>query len=239
MKTKYKTIFTILGSGSSFDTKKLNSSFLIKNNQNNEKTLIDCGYNIFSHIKSQDLIIKEILVTNTHFNHVGSLETLIYYNYYIKGFVTKIYSTGEVLSELKCILKNINKEKQKICHFIDVKGLIFHKGLEIIPIKANYTVKNCYGYIFKTKDKDIIISGDSKANINLVNFITNEFKENPNKKIVVFHDYSGSNEYNNIFHCCDIDFKDIYEPLLTKYDNLKFVFYQNEENQGYQENLNF
>jgi hypothetical protein len=91
----------------------------------------------------------------------------------------------------------------------------------------NHIVTPTYGLVIKSPEKIIIISGDTKASKNLVEYIEKEIQ---NKEIVVFHDFSEWNDTLRNIHCCKTDFDAYYAPLLEKYDNLKFIFYHNGSN---------
>jgi ribonuclease BN (tRNA processing enzyme) len=234
----------ILGSGGAFDGEKLNSCFLITDGKQN--TLIDCGYNVFSYIQKNNIEVDEVIVTHTHFDHIGSLESLVYYNYFVKGITTRIYSGPKVIERLKYIL-DVNKIYENgqvlqapICEFMNINELFNnHKYNKFFAIEVNHIVTPCYGIAIIGKNKDIIISGDTKASKNLVDFIEREFEESPDKEIVVFHDYSEWDDPLRNIHCCKTDFEKYYGPLLNKYNNLKFIFYHNGENVGVEETIEF
>ena len=73
----------ILGSGSAFDIEKTNSSFLV------DDKLVDWGYNVFTKLRKENIDVDKVFITHTHFDHIGSLETLAYYNFFIRKIKTK------------------------------------------------------------------------------------------------------------------------------------------------------
>jgi len=239
-----KLTFEIIGSGGAFDTDKLNSSFIIHSNEDDRKILIDCGYNIFPYIKEKSYHIEDILITHTHFDHIGSLESLIFYNYFEKGIQTNVYSGPKVVERLKYIL-DVNKLyyngeiiPTEICRIRNLDEVNINK---FETIEMNHIVTPSYGFIFKGTDvignpKYIVISGDTKASYNLAKWIENIYKKE-NAEIIIFHDFSDwDNPLENI-HCCKSDFDKTYLPLIEKYDNLKFIFYHSNNNIGYKEEL--
>jgi len=80
-----------IGSGSAFNTKLGNNSAYYK--EGSQMLLIDCGSNIFSRIKENNLLQGidhiHVLITHTHADHIGSLADLILYMYYSHGEFAK------------------------------------------------------------------------------------------------------------------------------------------------------
>jgi len=238
-----KLTFELIGSGGAFDTAKLNSSFLIHKEGDNRKILIDCGYNVFHYIKENNYDIEDVLITHTHFDHIGSLESLIYYNYFVKGIQTNVFSGPKVVERLKYIL-DVNKIyyngeiiPTEICKIRNLDGL-YPNHYEILEM--NHIVTPSYGFVFKGYEKNnpkyIVITGDTKASKRFASWIENKFKEIPNLKMVIYQDFSEwDNPLENI-HCCKTDFEETYSTLIEKY-NLKFIFYHNDSNVGHKEDL--
>jgi ribonuclease BN (tRNA processing enzyme) len=69
-------MLTQIGNGTAFNPETPNTSFLLK-----DFLLIDCGYNVFKELKENFNIekIKLIAITHNHADHIGSLETLLFY----------------------------------------------------------------------------------------------------------------------------------------------------------------
>jgi len=207
----------ILGSGGAFDTDKTNSSFLI-----DDKILFDCGYNVFPYLRKNNIDVYKVFISHTHFDHIGSLETLVYYNFYVKGKKTIIASGPEVIRELTDMLAS---------HF---KNLRFTNGEEGVQwhlitgstIRGDHGIYPNYGLVID----NVIITGDTRACENIRNKIIELL--NQYEKVIVFHDYSDWDNPENI-HCYPSNFKEYYDDLIKKYkDRLKFYFYHNGKNEG-------
>jgi len=218
---------------------KDNTKFLLDDENNGLKLLFDCGPNAFHYIKENDLDIRDVYISHTHFDHIGGLEQLIFYNYFIKGNITRIYCADEVKEELEKIL-DINRiydngelvEKTLYMFFDLTKRLHMSKNYTYEFIKGNHVAKPNYGLLIKANTKALFISGDTKACDNIKHRINDIKKEG--YKLTVFHDYSEwDNPYKNI-HCCKSDFeyyyKDITDVKWYKYHNDDFNDkYKNKE----------
>lgn len=71
-----------LGVGGAFSPELGNTSYLV-----NESILVDCGYLTFVELLRRELIqqIDHIFITHLHNDHIGGLEALGYYNYFVTG----------------------------------------------------------------------------------------------------------------------------------------------------------
>ena len=198
----------ILGSGSAFDVEKTNSSFLV------DDKLVDCGYNVFTKLRKENINVNEVFITHIHFDHIGSLETLIYYNFFIRKIKTKIYADKIIIDELKRIfLTSLNDEM--------VEYIVCNN-----TVKGNHGRYNNYGFVFE----NVIITGDTLANQEIKNKILELLKKY--NQVYIFHDFC---DFPNDVHCYEDNFNEYYEDLLDK--NVKFIFYHNGENEGYKLNI--
>lgn len=165
-----------LGTGSAFNTKLGNTSAYIK--ENGILFLIDCGETVFCKIKELNLIedVKEIYVAITHLHpdHVGSLGTLIFYCFLIKGIKPNIIYKEE---ELKTFLTQmgVNEEYYNFDYTSNINKIIFSntKRLEVAYQLTNHVSNiNAYSIIIFYINSDnttfnpttkIFYSGDSKC----------------------------------------------------------------------------
>jgi len=215
-----------------------NSSFLItyKYDAFEYKLLFDCPFNAFNYIVKNNINVENIWISHTHFDHIGGLEQLSYYNYFVKNKLTNIYAHGDVLNELKIIFKNTNfvydngsKIETDIVRFYDINDLSF-TNLYIRPLKGNHVIKENYGLIFEINYNNhsvsLLITGDTKASQEIRDEI--EWLSDKYDKLYVFHDFSYiDNPFKNI-HCCETDFNYYYKDLLNN-DKIKWFKYHNEE----------
>ena len=156
-----------LGRGSAFNVKEGNTSAYIKSES--EMFLFDCGEDVFHKIINNNLLdgISNLTVFISHNNsdHCSSLSSLIFYCFYKKGLKITITTGQENKSNLKNILKLFGNTKQQ--YFINsignignrkpIKELFIEKAIEVKHIDG----MNCYGLLFKYKDKLTYYSGDS------------------------------------------------------------------------------
>jgi len=73
----------VLGCGSAFAPELGNSSFIVWAGE--EGILFDCGGDVFSKLKNNNYLnkIKTVVISHLHGDHAGSLDTLIFWNYFI------------------------------------------------------------------------------------------------------------------------------------------------------------
>ena len=72
-----------LGTGGAFDLAEKNSSAIIKTAGGT--VLVDCGYTVYQELRAKNLVdsIDCVFITHCHEDHIGSLSTLIYHNFFI------------------------------------------------------------------------------------------------------------------------------------------------------------
>ena len=210
-----------------------NSSFIIT--IDNKKILFDCGPNAFNYVRENNLDIRDVYISHTHFDHIGGLEQLIFYNYFIKGNITRVYCADEVKEELKKILdvnhiyENGEMIDKTLFVFYNLSSFLMYPYSHKL-IKGNHIVKPNYGLLLKNKEKRtaLFISGDTKACSNIKNMIK-EVALVQKYNLTIFHDYSYWNDpYKNI-HCCESDFKYYYKELDSLDIKLKWYLYHNEK----------
>jgi hypothetical protein len=117
------------------------------------------------------------------------------------------------LDQLEEFLSNIANEKIKIKYLEGDHGALESYGLSLENSSGN----------------KVIISGDTKANLEILNDIKESL--NKNKKVKVLHDYSLWNSYKYNIHMCKFDYEELYLKELSKYknfeNNCEFILYHN------------
>jgi len=100
----------VLGVGNLFTPQITNTSFLLlPDGYGGKKFLIDCGYNVFQKLVSEDYDIENIntvIITHTHPDHVGSLGALIYYRWFVFNKTTEVICGNGVGKYLKVYLES-------------------------------------------------------------------------------------------------------------------------------------
>ena len=233
---------TVIGGNDAFSED--NSSFLIETSPlsiepaTTIKILFDCGCNTFNYYKNNLKDIDYVFISHTHFSHIGGLERLIFYRYYMQGGkTTRIIAGDEVKKELEIILKDCNKsyKDNKIINtkLFEIVTEIDIPTYDIELIKGNHIVKSNYGLLIKDKPEDLnfgiptalFISGDTKASENIKNKLQNLLDKGFN--LTVFHDLSFRDDESNNIHCCPTDFKRVYSSLFIN-QNIRLYNYHNE-----------
>ena len=172
-KTKEESMdLKFLGKGSAFYPELGNNSafFIEKNNL----FLIDCGENIFERIKKNKLLEDKedlyVFITHTHPDHVGSLGSLIFYQYYIYGKRTKIVLANY---RQKCLLKKlfscigVRKEHYEFLKTKDIENKFqSFSCVEFLETEHTATMHS-FNIIFKTEKGIVFYSGDSMSLKNL------------------------------------------------------------------------
>jgi ribonuclease BN (tRNA processing enzyme) len=238
-----------LGLGGAFDDS--NSSFVIYSNEDdlkkpNNSVLFDCGSLIFNKIKKKDYVINNVFISHLHDDHIGSLMSLIYYNYYVLGGVkTKIYSAPNIEKKLKIYLElvkinteydaekgNVPAEKVVFCDVKEIGKLlsdISSANIETSSVSGYHGNIENYGLSIKNKTtkNNLIISGDTKANLNMVEKIKTGVKEG--LFVNILHDYSLWDNPDKNIHMCASDYRLYLDNLINYIGKYKFYFYHNAE----------
>jgi len=105
--------FIQLGNGGGLDPTATNSSFLVQVKED-EYLLFDCGFNVMQkliELQEESLQnneyfhiskIKYVFISHIHDDHVGNVETLMYWNYFKNNVsITWLYANEEVKDYLK------------------------------------------------------------------------------------------------------------------------------------------
>jgi len=216
---KYRQI----GNGGAFNYKMTNSSFVIWNND--EYMLFDCGYNVYTKLRRLDEDINEnfdikklknVYISHLDDDHVGSLKTLIYYQYFVNDIILNIYADYNITKDLTELLKDIdgyfeNGKKVKSSLFtitcLNSSEYTLINNINVKTTKTNHHVP-CYGAIFKGPDSYLYITGDSKVLFDIR--LNIERLTESGKKFKVFHDFSNWDEPSKQVHACLTEINEAY-----------------------------
>ena len=214
-----------IGNGGAFDYQSVNSAFLIENND--EYLLFDCGYSVYAELRRQDEAgdidlkkLTSIYISHMDDDHIGSLKTLLYYQYFVNGITTKVYAVQAVFDEIEELFSKTNTKLENgkfvPAEIVEVKRLYsFDRdtiiGLDLMPAKCyHHTV--CYGIVVASKKANhlhgIYISGDTKATTTIRN-IMNEM-DNIYANYLLFHDFSNWDCEGSQVHACKSDTERLY-----------------------------
>lgn len=196
-----------LGNGGGFDFDIPNSSFLIEFKPKSY-LLFDCGFNIMNRLlelQEDGLFeiknIEYVYISHTHADHIGNLESFIYYNYFVNKKKTKIICNETIRLDVETHVKNCDYEKingemvkadmYDIYNEFDLTSTesdITGFRLDMIPSKHG-NITN-YGMLMTIESNAIYISGDTEADINIEHAITNYIDTLDIRNIIAFHDLS-------------------------------------------------
>jgi ribonuclease BN (tRNA processing enzyme) len=233
-----------LGNGGGLDPLSINSSFLIDVSEEGSETeylLFDCGYNIMQRLleleENNDIKIKHIkhvYISHVHDDHVGNLETLIYWQYFKNNIKINVYSHSEI--KLKNRLKQVNHifngSQVKQYELFVYNNLLCGRGnplngnafIKLYPIKGFHGSTPSYGLIIEESitNDTIFISGDTKADSSIEKVLKDGLFLN-SSNCLVFHDYSNWDCPSKNVHACKTDFRDEYseefKKVVIKYHN--------------------
>lgn len=228
-----------IGNGGAFNYKETNSSFLIENN--NEYLLFDCGHSVYQKLReldeSKEISLKDLqAVYISHFDddHIGSLKTLIYYQYFVNQIILDIIIAEDLYNEMNIFLKDLNgfyENFEKIeAQMFDIYSIenfvgLAYNDMYLTTIACEHHVP-CFGLSITSEDKEIIISGDTTAIPSLDEYYF--YRKNNNyldREILVFHDYSNWDCPEKQVHMCKTNMEQTYNKEFIKILN----FYHNDE----------
>lgn len=221
-----------IGNGGAFNFKDTNSSFLIQTE--NGLTLFDCGYSVYQKLRQMDenefdefslKNLKRIYISHFDDDHIGSLKTLIYYQFFINNIVTEVLVDTDLFNQMKLFLNEMNtvyENYNKVeCEMVKIK----HISNEIIDgcwFKTTPTSHHvdCFGLAIFNDTKFVLISGDTRA-VKEIEEVYNLFGEN--KYSIIFHDFSNWDCPEKQVHMCKTDMEETYSKefisKINKYHN--------------------
>lgn len=191
-----------LGNGGAFNFKDTNTSFLV--NLRDGYLLFDCGFSVYQKLRAENENIldklKHIFISHMDDDHIGSLRTLIYYLFFVKGITPNIYCGPYVYKELK----NYLKDTKGIVENYEKNDVVFYKlsvlneseigdfNLKAFPSPH---LQPCYGLRIKSKNGNgVYFTGDTVGHSDI---------EKNSLNCTVFHDYSKWNEPSKQVHFCE------------------------------------
>lgn len=219
-----KEFVKILGTGGAFDAESRNSSFLVSHF--GRKFLVDCGETVFSTLKLRFPFsgleeITDVIITHCHSDHIGSLSTLIFYNFFILKKKTTIHADFYVARDIFKYL-SISGHSQDQFDIIQYAPLNEQENLEKYGIKIipthNLHVKDFFSSGIEFYDESLsnsilTISGDIGVPI----YELDSFKIS--EETTVFHDAS---PYDSEVHC-------FYMKLLPYRKKKLFVYHHSNQ----------
>lgn len=229
-----------IGNGGAFNYKETNSSFLIENNR--EYLLFDCGYSVYQKLReleeAGDISLKDLkAVYVSHFDddHIGSLKTLIYYQYFINNIIMDVIVAEDLYQEMDYFLRDLdgyndNFEKVPVQMF-DIYSInnyceLYYNNMTLTSIAGNHHIP-CFGLQLRNEENDkvIIISGDTTSIVSLDEYYFYEKSKRPGAEILVFHDFSNWDCPEKQVHMCKTDMEQTYDQDFIKILN----FYHNDD----------
>jgi ribonuclease BN (tRNA processing enzyme) len=228
-----------IGNGGAFNYKETNSSFLIKNGQ--DLILFDCGHSVYQKLieldETGEISLKDLkAVYISHFDddHIGSLKTLIYYQYFINQIVLDVLVHNQLYQEMNYFLRDLdgyNDDFEKVpAQLFDLYGMdnenCEYGDLWLGFVECDHHVP-CFGLIVADLDKNdtIMISGDTRANPEFEEVYWFIKDNSPDTRITVFHDFSNWDCPEKQVHMCETDMIETYSDRFVKELN----FYHNDD----------
>lgn len=226
-----------IGNGGAFNFKETNSSFLIKNKE--DLILFDCGYSVYQKLRELDesgeISLKDLKAAYiSHFDddHIGSLKTLIYYQYFINQIKLDILVASELEDEMQLFLRDLDgyyEDFQKVYdNLYNIISILDedteYNGLELTKIYCRHHIP-CFGLTVYSKEKNrcFIITGDTKAIPGLDEYYFH-LKYEFEIEVLCFHDLSFWDCPERQVHMCKTDMLQQYSDEFIKELN----FYHND-----------
>ncbi len=169
--------FKFLGYGDAFNVKRGNTSAYYK--EGSSLFLIDCGETVFSSLIENKVLdgVKDIyiFITHTHADHIGSIGTLIMYNYFKSHIKNHIILSKDIehKTNIDLIVRAFGCLDEMFDYVyedeLDNKFSAFER---VYYVKTtHYETLNCYSIIFEHNNKVTYYSGDTNELDTLLNLI--------------------------------------------------------------------
>lgn len=165
-----------LGTGSFCNTKLGSNSAYLK--EDKKVLLFDCGESTFTRMIKKQLHneVAEffIIITHPHTDHIGSINSLIFYNHYVKGIKSHIICDDEnKIEDFKLFFK-ITGIPPEIYDFMPPDEVSKHfkqiKNLKLIPIYHSPRVWSQAIHIQFNNDTKLFYTGDMNDDEHLKEF---------------------------------------------------------------------
>lgn len=233
-----------IGNGGAFNFKETNSSFLIKSDKTT--MLFDCGHNVYHKLRALHELnefnlkdLKAVYISHFDDDHIGSLKTLIYYQYFVNNVILDIIIDEQLNDEMQYFLRDLDGYNSD---FIKIKDTLYnivlltkdditqYNDLELLTFECEHHIP-CFGLIIHSEEakRYIIISGDTKAIPHLDEEILmlkeSENELDKNCEFLVFHDFSNWDCPEKQVHMCKSDMEQNYKSEFIEMLN----FYHNDD----------
>ncbi len=144
----------VLGVGGAFSPELGNSSIVLWDGSG-KGFLIDCGYTVFPFLKQNKLLdrIDRVFITHSHGDHIGSLDTFLYYVRYALNRKIKFFGVSKYMSYLNAIDPSFEKESDK--YFI-----LADDGIQTLPVNHTDTITTDAFYNY-----GLLYSGDTRESL--------------------------------------------------------------------------
>ena len=205
-----------IGNGGGLNPLSTNSSFLVMPDEaTDDMILVDCGYNVMQKLielendsKIRIATIKTVFITHDDDDHIGSLQTLIYWNYFKNGVVMDVIVHDSIANRLEAVN---NLLVDGVVTPTNIVEIITHKGNGAVItkyslfyiVKGYHGAREAYGVCISNSNSTVFISGDTKANRTIEERVSKVVGDN---KALYYHDYSYWDDESKNVHACKTDF---------------------------------
>jgi len=200
-------LITPLGYGGAFSTVEGNSSFLVRDLKSKKNLLVDCGSLVYRELRERGLtdLIDWVYITHTHEDHIGSLSTLIYENWFIHKKKLKLLCHPAISHQLTTYLITVcnhEYEQFQLDHYWEED---FSKDFPSLQLDHFNTTDLHFpklptsGFILTLLETDfkVVFSGD--LGVDVTEFLELDKKLLEKKEMVIFQD-AGTYQFTEETH---------------------------------------